>query len=407
MSKLAGNDEIETFGGLRARLVAGRSDPRMLPRQVRGVCYVHTALNTILNTPALMSSVMTAVKTRIDRSKYSSAMGGQNLRRLDRNFTASPNRQFVGKVGAVDVRVIRDILEKVSSSKSDEALKQWCKDTILFTALRDAKAADFTKYNMNYEQNESADSLYLAVARQDIMKNYGTINMETLVAAGEGGKAVSTLFDILASVGATVYCSEKYFTANFPDGTCFFSNQMSVPENTDRNLDAFLKTADARINVKNFRAIENDYSGWDRTGQMCIRRKHLTETPNEEGHVVMYYRDDNHVIHIIDSNHHRTWTVPEYLEDMNKSTFENLSLNGAPHRRMMNQHPWMVTEFVRCFTGKAAAGSQSGGGYTASEIPDALAAQIAGTCLPMSEEAQIAGGILRELLKGPEVLNRP
>jgi hypothetical protein len=405
MSKLTGNDEIETFGGLKARLVAGRSDPRMLPRQVTGVCYVHTALNTILNTPALMTAVMTAVKTRIDRSKYSSALGGQNLRRLDRSFTSSPNRQFVGNVGAVDVRVIKDILNKVSSSQSDEALKQWCKDTILYTALRDAKAADFTKYNMNYEQNESADSLYLAVARQDILQDYGTVNMETLVAAGEGGKAVVTLFDILASVGATVYCSNDDFTATFPDGTCFFANKSNVPENTQANMDAYLRKADSRVNVKNFRAIENDFSGWDRTGQFSIRRKNLLARPNEEGHVVMYYRDDNHVVHVIDSNHHRTWTVPEYLEDMNTSTTEMLSVNGGPPRSTMCEHPWMVTEFVRCFAGKAAAGAQSGGGFTGSEIPDALAAQIAGTCIPMSEEAQIAGGILRELLKGPEALN--
>lgn len=406
MSKLAGNDEVETFGGLKARLVADRSDPRMLPRQVTGVCYVHTALNTILNTKSLLSAVMSTVKTRIDRSKYSSVMGGQNLRRLDRNFTSSPNSQFVGKVGVVDVRVIKDIIDKVSNSKSDQDLKEWCKDTILYTALRDAKVADFTKYNMNYERNESADSLYLAVARQDIMKDYGTVNMKTLVAAGEGGDAVKTLFDILASVGATVYCSDVDYTAMFADGTCYFAHKSSVPENTRTNLDALLKTANASINVKNFRAIENDYSGWDRTGQVIIRRLHLTENPNEEGHVVMYYRDDNHVVNVIDSNHHRTWTVPEYLEKMKESTYEMLSIDGAPHRKLMNKHPWMVTEFIRCFAAKAAAGAQSGGGYTGSEIPDALAAQIAGTCLPMSEDAQIAGGILRELLKGPEV-NKP
>lgn len=388
MSKLAGNDEIETFGGLRARLVAGRSDPRMLPRQASGVCYLHTALNTILNTPALLTAVMTSVKTRIDRSKYSSAMGGQNLRRLDRNFTASPNRQFVGKVGAVDIKVIRDIIERIGSSKSDEALKQWCKDTILYTALRDAKAADFTKYNMNYEEDISADSLYLAVARQDIMNDHGAVNMETLVATGEGGTAMETLFDVIASVGGTVDTDERgSYTSTFPDGTCFFAKKYPVPENTQSTLDTFLREADSRINVDNFRAIENDFSGWDRTGQVYIHRKNLSGTPDKDGHGVMYYRDDNHVIHIIDSNHHRTWTVAEYLDSMKASKRQEL--------------PWMVTDFVRCFVGKTTVGAQSGGGYTSSEIPDALAMQIAGTCVPMSEEAQIAGGILRELLKGP------
>ena len=299
--------EIETFGGLKARLVADRCDPRMLPRQITGVCYVHTALNTILNTPALLTAVMSAVKARIDGSKYSSALGGQNLRKLDRRFTVT-DRPFVGKVGAVNVRVIKDIINRIGSSKSDEALKQWCKDTILYTALRDAKAADFTKYDMNYGQDESADSLYLAVARQDIMKVYGTVDVGTLVAAGDGGTAVETLFDVLASVGATVHCSTKDFTATFPDGTCFFASRSKVPETA--SLDAFLSSADARANVKNVRAIEDDYSAWDRTGQIAIRRKHLTAQPNEEGHMVMYFRDDDHVIHVIDSNHHRTWNHP-------------------------------------------------------------------------------------------------
>lgn len=397
MSKLAGNDEIETFGGLRARLVAGRSDPRMLPRQVVGVCYVHTALNTILNTPSLLTAVMSALKTRIDRSKYSSAMGGQNLRRLDRNFTSSPNRQFVGNLG-VDVR---DIIHKIGSSKSDKDLKQWCKDTILYTALRDAKAADFTKYNMKYEQDDSADALYLAVAREDIMQDHGTVGKGTLVAAGEGGHAVVTLFDILASVGATVDSGINEHTASFSDGTCFCAKVTAVPEATARTLQAFLLTADAHVNVKNFHAIEDDYARWDRTGHVVIRRKHLTADPQEEGHVVMYYRDDNHVLHVIDSNHHTTWTVPEYLKKMNVSTKQMLGFGGGPYKMMTNVHPWMVTEFVRCFAGKVAAGAQSGGGLTRSEIPDALASQIAGACIPMSEEAQIAGGMLREMLSIP------
>jgi hypothetical protein len=391
-------DELETFGGRKARLVADKSDPRMLPRQASGICYMHTALNTILNCPRLLATVMNSLKSRIDGSKYGSALGGENLRKLDRRLTISDG-DFIGKAGVVGMDVINDVIAKISDRDADEELKQWCKDTILYTALRDAKAADFKTYPMNYENDLSADALYLAVGRQEILADNDDIGMKTLVRAGEGGNQLITLFDILKSVGATVDgTSSDQHIATFADGTCVVAEKTLVPENTKPTIRSFLMKADPAVNEKNLREIADKCNGWDRTGNLVIRRMHLSANPVEEGHGVVYFRDEDHKMRVIDSNHHRNWSIDEYLEEM-KKTKSRMASSGGPPKMTMDEYPWMITEVITYFTAKVVRESQTGGGPTAaSGISDALASQIAGACVPMSEEAQIAGGVLRRLL---------
>lgn len=397
-------DEIETFRGLKARLIAAKSDPRMLPRQQAGICYVHTALNTILNSPLLLTTVMNSLKSRIDESKYSGALGGRNLRNIDPRLTISDG-DFIGKVGVVGMDVINDVVAKIGDRDADEGLKQWCKDTILYTALRDAKASDLETYPINYDKDLSADALYLAVARQDILADDEDIGMKTLVRAGEGGNQLLTLFDILKSVANVDGTSSDQHIATFADGTCFVAEKTLVPENTKPTLRTFLMKADPAVNEKNLREITDKCNGWDRTGNLIIRRMHLSANPVEEGHGVVYFRDEDHKMRIIDSNHHRNWSIDEYLDEMKKSK-SRMASSGGPPKMTMDEYPWMITEVITYFTAKVVLQSaQSGGGRpTASEIPDSLAAQIAGACLPMSEEAQIAGGVLRTLLSAQQTM---
>lgn len=359
-------NEIVCEDGLHVELLAAKCRPRMMREQVVGVCYVHAALNIILNTRPLFDAVTKALTIRIDANKYSRKQNGQNLRGLDPRFTAGPQGHFLGAQ-----QEIIQIVAKLADPESPEELKMWCKDTILYTALRDAEDVN-EGTSESQSSDQSADALFLLAAKPAIMREHPGIDKNELLSIGDGGRQVETLFEILSSVGAQVLRTEDSFRAIFPDRTCFFARTEEVRENSKESRHDYLHNAQSSDNRSKQKVYMNssNHSGWDRTGFFTIHNVTLGTPPNEEGHSIMYYRDEQHNINIVDSNSRKTWTSSQYLSKMD---------NPVGQRR-----PSVVTEITRCFSGKLknVRSAQAGGGEgevsDASAISDTLAMQIAG-----------------------------
>ena len=278
----------------------------MLPPQQQGVCYIHAAINVILNTPPLLEAVLACLDAKLARNKYTTDRDERGTSPL---LTQS-NFEPISEDAPIKNDALRGVHHLLRNMKRmDPELYEWAACVVMKTRLRRAAARSIAEYKKDGNEhlvykteagatNDATLPLFMlpydkikCVVHNKVELGDTLIQKDPVYAYSKilvGGDHRQALFDILANVGAKRVSSGGKMSAVFPNGTR-----------------VFLGENESTASTAGFERDDSKYSRTDGTGL-------LTLGSNGKGEHAAMYRRDGDRVQVIDSNRARVFTAKEY-----------------------------------------------------------------------------------------------
>ena len=181
----------------------GSELPKMLFRQNVGTCYLHAALNAIINNPVLLDAVISGYRARLDRNRFTKDRDarGEVAGRLTSRVSATP---FI--LGAHDDQMSADaIADYVLSDDDEKELYDWVQDTLLWSTLKAASESRGFQVLENV-QSQTEDGVLGALSmskdsvRGRILGSAPGKGASALAAVASGGDSNNVLRHVLRKI---------------------------------------------------------------------------------------------------------------------------------------------------------------------------------------------------------------
>ena len=356
----------------------------MMPIQATGTCYLHAALNIIVNCPQLLDAVLLALKARIETNKFASKPGesleASRARRGFKTELALTNRRMQAPADLANdtgrknaerldaVKSVKEYLDAIREPRADDAsakkqLVQWVADTVLHTSLRraatkpmSANAFKRTFFDQLPYSAATDASMAPVMAKYDeitgsdaVVNNtrasHTQIQKDSVYAYSSmlsGGDTDLAFKHLLENVGAKVERLSVYASvATLPGGLRVVTVRQLLKDEGDSSIRDQMDACD-RLDLWGHFAVGGGVCrGEDASG-------------HESGHAIMYRRLDDGSVQIIDSNTHEPKTYSSFRKSLNDSQY----LCGS---RYMTA--------TRVFVSSPADGQRGGGDYDVEPVP--------------------------------------